>query len=77
LNGRDITDFGFFFTKTLAPTVVVSNDADLITNLVALVGTQDHVQLIRGVDPYCNKMMKSLYDATDTPNLRDDILKKG
>jgi len=67
----------FFFAKTLAPTVVVSNDADLITNLVALVGAQDHVQLIRGVDPYCNKMMKSLYEATDTPNLRDDILKKG
>jgi len=67
----------FFFAKTLAPTVVVSNDADLITNLVALVGAQDHVQLIRGVDPHCNKMMKSLYDATDTPNLRDDILKKG
>jgi hypothetical protein len=68
----------FFFAKTLAPTVVVSNDADLITNLVAaLVGAQDHVQLIRGVDPYCNKMMKSLYDATDKPNLRDDILKKG
>jgi len=35
----------FFFAKTLAPTVVVSNDADLITNLVALVGAQDHVQL--------------------------------
>jgi hypothetical protein len=62
----------FFFTKTLAPTVVVSNDADLITNLVALVGAQDHVQLIKGVNPYWY-----LYDATDTPNLRDDILKKG
>jgi len=67
----------FYFAKTLAPAVVVSNDAQLIKKLVALVGAQDEVQAIPGVDPKSYKMMKSLYDPSDTPNLRDDILKFG
>jgi hypothetical protein len=67
----------FFFAKTLAPAVVISNDADLIKNLVALIGLQEGVQAIKGVDPKRYKIMKSLYDSSDTPNLRDDILKFG
>lgn len=67
----------FYFAKTLAPAVVVSNDANFIKNLVFLVGSQEDVQAITGVDPNNYKMMKSLYDPTDTPNLRDDILKFG
>jgi hypothetical protein len=67
----------FFFAKILAPAVVVSNDANLIKNLVALVGAQEDVQTIKGVNPKSYKIMKSLYDSSDTPNLRDDILKFG
>ncbi len=67
----------FYFAKTLAPAVVVSNDADLIKNLVAVIGAQEDVHSIQGVDPESYKMMKSLYDPSDTPNLRDDILKFG
>lgn len=67
----------FFFAKTLTPAVVVSNDADLIKNLVALVGAQKDVHAIKGVNPKSYKIMKSLYDSSHTPNLRDDILKFG
>lgn len=69
--------FDFFFAKTLAPAVVVSNNAELIKKLVALVGAQEDVKMISNVDPKNYKMMKSLYDPSDTPNLRDDILKFG
>jgi hypothetical protein len=67
----------FYFAKALAPVVVVSNNAELIEKLVALVGVQKDVQMIPNVDPKSYKMMKSLYDPSDTPNLRDDILKFG
>ena len=67
----------FFFAKTLAPAVIVSKDADLIKNLVASIGAQEDVHFITGVDPSSYKIMKSLYDPSDTPNLRDDILKPG
>jgi hypothetical protein len=67
----------FYFAKTLAPAVVVSKDAQLVKKLVTLVGAQEDVQAIQGVDPKSYKMMKSLYDPSDTPNLRDDILKFG
>jgi len=67
----------FYFAKMLAPGVVVSKDAELIKNLVTVIGAQEEVQSIQGVDPKNYKMMKSLYDPSDTPNLRDDILKFG
>jgi hypothetical protein len=37
----------------------------------------DNVHCIHNIDASCYKMMKSLYDPRDTPNLRDDILKIG
>lgn len=67
----------FWFAKTLAPAVIVSKDAGLISTLVKAVGGQKDVHCIEGVEAGSYKMMKSLYDRNDTPNLRDDILKFG
>ena len=67
----------FYYTKTLAPAVVIANDASLIQTVVAAIATQDGVHSIVDVDPNAYKMMKSLYDPVDTPNLRDDVLKFG
>ncbi|KAL9181934.1 hypothetical protein ACHAXT_012277 [Thalassiosira profunda] len=65
----------FYFAKTLAPAVVVSQNQQLIGDLVKLLAKSDGVHAISNIDPTRYKIMKSLYDATDTPNLRDDILK--
>lgn len=65
---------GFYFAKTLAPTVIVSHKRQLIGDLVKILSESNGVRGIHGIDPACYKMMKSLYDAHDTPNLRDDIL---
>ena len=46
----------------------------MVGDLVRLLAQSEGVQGINDVDPMNYKMMKSLYDATDTPNLRDDIL---
>mmetsp|Transcript_7644 Transcript_7644/g.11115 ORF Transcript_7644/g.11115 Transcript_7644/m.11115 type:complete len:851 (-) Transcript_7644:515-3067(-) len=67
----------YYFAGTLAPAVVVSNNRSLIREIVAAVGKQESVHSINGVDADNYKMMKSLYDPNDTPNLRDDILKFG
>lgn len=67
----------FYFAKTLAPAVVISQNRECISALVKAVGSQESVHSIEGVDPSAYKMMKSLYDPKDTPNLRDDILKFG
>lgn len=64
----------FYFANTLAPAVIVSHDKQLVGDLVRLLAQSEGVQGINDVDPMNYKMMKSLYDATDTPNLRDDIL---
>lgn len=64
----------FYFAKTLAPAVILSHDKQLIHNLINLLGEADGVHVILDIDPTSYKMMKSLYDASDTPNLRDDIL---
>ena len=70
----------YYFAKTLAPAVIVSKDADLIEQLVKAVALQKGVHSIHNgamIDPTSYKMMKSLYDPSDTPNLRDDILQYG
>jgi len=67
----------FWLARTLAPAVVVSNNSDIIIKIVSAVGLLDGVHSIQGVDAAAYKMMKSLYDPNDTPNLRDDILKYG
>jgi hypothetical protein len=67
----------FWLAKTLAPAVIVSNDETKIKKLVEAVGSLNDVHSISDVDAESYKMMKSLYDPNNTPNLRDDILKFG
>jgi len=64
----------FYFAKTLAPAVILSHNQQLIRDLVKLLSRCDGVHDISNIDPTSYKMMKSLYDPSDTPNLRDDIL---
>ena len=64
----------FYFANTLAPAVIVSHDKQLVGDLVRLLAQSEGVHAINDIDPMSYKMMKSLYDATDTPNLRDNIL---
>jgi hypothetical protein len=78
------TDFGelsiildFWLAKTLAPAVVVSTDKVKIKRLIEAVGAQEDIHHISSVHAGEYKMMKSLYDTTNTPNLRDDILACG
>uniref|UniRef100_A0A7S1FPR2 Uncharacterized protein n=1 Tax=Corethron hystrix TaxID=216773 RepID=A0A7S1FPR2_9STRA len=63
-----------YFGGALAPAVVVSRDADLVRRLVSALGSQDTVCVIPGIDPEETKMLRSLYDPRDLPNLRDDIM---
>ena len=67
----------FWLAKTLAPTVIVSNDAQKMRLLVAVLSTLHDIHTITNVDAGEYKMMKSLYDPHDTPNLRDDIFHFG
>ncbi|KAL3792161.1 hypothetical protein HJC23_009625 [Cyclotella cryptica] len=64
----------FYFAKTLAPAVVLSKNKQLIHDLIILLSQSDEVYGITDIDPSEYKIMKSLYDSTDTPNLRDDII---
>jgi hypothetical protein len=64
----------FYFAKTLAPTVVLSTNKRLIQDLVNILSRSNGVHGISNINPSHYKIMKSLYDASDTPNLRDDIL---
>ena len=82
--GDQITDIAelsiildFWLAKTLAPAVVVSNDKVRIKRLAEAVGSLEEVHHISNVDAGEYKIMKSLYDPTNTPNLRDDILACG
>lgn len=67
----------FWFAKTLTPAVVVSKDRAKIQALMEALSSLKDVSCIRDVNAESHKMMKSLYDPRDTPNLRDDILKFG
>ena len=64
----------FYFANTLAPAVVTSENEQLIKNLITLLSQCKGVHAIENIDPSNYKIMKSLYDSSDTPNLRDDIL---
>lgn len=65
---------GFYFAKSLAPTVVLSGNKQLVDDLMQLMSLSKGVHLIPNIDPSGYKIMKSLYDSSDTPNLRDDII---
>ena len=64
----------FYFAKTLCPAVIISHNKQLIGDLVKILSQAEGVHGISNIDPASYKMMKSLYDPNDTPNLRDDIL---
>lgn len=67
----------FWLAKALAPAVVVSTDRAKILSLVKALDQLEDVHCILDVDASEYKMMKSLYDPNDFPNLRDDIVKLG
>lgn len=64
----------FYFAGVIAPAVIVSETRQLVSDLVKVLARSDEVQGIADIDPANYKMMKSLYDSTNTLNLRDDIL---
>jgi len=64
----------FYFAKTLCPAVIISHNKQLIEDLVKILSQAEGVHGISNIDPASYKMMKSLYDPNDTPNLRDAIL---
>ena len=64
----------FYFAQTLVPAVILSHNKQLISDLINLLSKSVGVHGISNIDPSSHKMMKSLYDPSDTPNLRDDIL---
>lgn len=66
-----------FFTKSLAPAVIVSNNGKLIAGLVEAVARCSDVRCFQSICASECKMMRSLYDSTKTYNLRDDILRQG
>jgi hypothetical protein len=67
----------FWLSKTLGPAVIVSNKHGTINGVLGAIRELKGVTCFTGVDSSKYKMMKSLYDPKDTPNLRDDILKIG
>lgn len=67
----------FWFAGTLTPAVIVSNDREKIHTLMNALNSLKDLYCIRDVNPDIYKMMKSLYDPNDIPNLRDEILKLG
>ena len=62
---------------TLAPAVIVSNTREKINFLLAALKQLKEVKKILGIDAAQFKMVKSLYDPSNTPNLRDKILQCG
>lgn len=71
------TVLSFWLSKTLAPAVIVSNHPGKIQKLVEAIEALENIHSLKNVNASEYKMMKSLYDPNDTPNLRDDILKLG
>ena len=67
----------FWFAKTLTPAVVVSSERAKIQALIEALNSLREVSCIQDVNADTHKMMKSLYDPKNLPNLRDDILKFG
>ena len=65
----------FWLVGTLAPAVIVSSDKHTIESIVAAVGgVEGDVHCLPPVNVSHYKMMRSLYDPSGAPNLRDDIL---
>jgi hypothetical protein len=68
----------FWFSATLAPAVILSRDKKVVTHLMdAIECMGGDIHCIRNVNTHTYKMIKSLYDPKEMPNLRDDILKFG
>jgi len=68
----------FWFSATLAPAVILSRDENVVRLLMDAIGCMGNdLRCIRNVDTQTRKMIRSLYDPKETPNLRDDILKFG
>lgn len=64
----------FYFARTLAPVVILSRNEEVISDLTSVISSSKEVRTIRNIDPSSYKIMRSLYDPSDTPNLRDEIL---
>jgi len=74
------TILDFWLGGALTPAVILSQEIVLVQTLIAVVQETLHqrgIQCIKDIEAGSYKMMKSLYDPRDTPNLRDDILKLG
>lgn len=69
--------FDFWLSRTLAPAVIVSTDRAKTQNIIESLKELEDIHTLGSIDASQYKMMKSLYDPSDTPNLRDDILKLG
>lgn len=68
----------FWVSMTLAPVVILSRERNKIEHLMnAIECLGDGVHCIRSIDAERYKMIRSLYDPKEMPNLRDDILKLG
>lgn len=74
------TILDFWLGGALAPAVILSQQQSLVETLINVIKTtlkDGGVQCMTNIEAGSYKMMKSLYDPRDTPNLRDDILKVG
>lgn len=67
----------FWLTNTLAPAVILSNDKNKVNKIIESCNSCQDIHCISQVNVNEYKMMKSLYDSNNTPNLRDDILNYG
>jgi len=68
----------YWLSTTLAPAVILSQDNTIITGLMKAIECMgDGIHCIRNINSHTYKMIKSLYDPREMPNLRDDILKFG
>ena len=74
------TILDFWLGGALAPAVILSKQKSVVERLITVIEETlkgGGVQCIADIEAGSYKMMKSLYDPRDTPNLRDDILKLG
>jgi hypothetical protein len=68
----------FWFSMTFAPAVILSRDKKITKQLIDVIESIGvDVHCIRNINAQTYKMVKSLYDPKDTPNLKDDILRIG
>lgn len=71
----------YYFAKALAPAVIVSQNEHLLKDITSCVASpidnDEDLYHIPNINPDTYKMMKCLYDNSNVPNLRDDILSLG